>query len=143
MKHKIYLQQNDTGSITSRIFDYAGLFNGSAKTELEKFGNRWSVIGNSRCTGLNIKFGEPMIFENDVFEYKEHKGYLLPSFKAKVVWIDDYACFGYQRLLNGDWTPQVPFTEHDELQSDFLNHITIVGNTYEKQNVDVSTKVSS
>jgi len=131
MKYKVYLQHEETGNITSLVFDYAGLFTGNAKIEIEKLGHRWFVIANSRCTGLNTSFGQKMIYENDIFQYKEHKGYKLPNFKAKVVWIDDYACFGYQRLLNGDWCPKVPFAEHDELDSDFISHCQIIGNTIE------------
>ena len=64
MKYKVYLQHEETGNITSLVFDYAALFTGNAKIEIEKFGHRWYVIGKSMCTGLNTSFGQKMIFEN-------------------------------------------------------------------------------
>ena len=131
MKYKIFLQNESTGNITSLVFDYAALISGSAKREIESLEPKWYVIGNSKCTGLNSTFGGKMFFEDDIFQYKEHPKYKLPNFKAKVVWIAEYACFGYQRLLNGDWCPQVPFAEHDELETDLLSHCQIIGNTYE------------
>lgn len=64
------------------------------------------------------RFGNAL-HEGDWFKYTAHKGYLLPSFVAKIIWMEEYAAFGYQKEL-GQITA---FAEHDELKYDFLRHI--------------------
>ena len=82
-----------------------------------------------RCTGLKI--GKTTdIFEGSIFQYTAHSKYLLSDFIAKVVWIPEYACFGYVVKGKMDLCP-TPFSKHDELQYDILNHIHIIGNIYE------------
>jgi hypothetical protein len=90
------------------------------------------VIPETVCeyTGLNDKNGK-MLWEKDILHHKEHKGYLLPDFKAHVLWVDEYACFGYKRLDLPDWNYPTYFTEHDELKSDFLDFSEIIGNIHD------------
>ncbi|CAB4131375.1 YopX protein [uncultured Caudovirales phage] len=80
-------------------------------------------------TGLTDKNGK-MIFEGDIINHEEHKGYLLPNFKAEVLWIEEYSCFGYKRLDIPKWNYPTYFTEHDELKTDFLNYVTLIGNIH-------------
>ena len=64
------------------------------------------------------RFGNAL-HEGDKFKYTAHKGYLLPTFIATIIWIENKAAFGYQKEL-GQITA---FAEHDELKYDFLRHI--------------------
>lgn len=83
-------------------------------------------------TGLKDKNGKE-IFEGDVFKYEKHPSYLLDSFVSSFKWSDEFSCFGYE--VKSEIFSQLlfsPLSIHDELQKDFLNHIEIIGNIYEK-----------
>ena len=86
----------------------------------------------TQCTGLKDKNGTP-IFEGDFIKYTKHKGYMLPDFIAEVQWINSSACFGYKRNDVPDWSSPTPFVKHDELKSDFLNFVEVVGNIWDNE----------
>lgn len=68
--------------------------------------------------GVELKLG-------DVFTYKWHAGYLLDDFKAEVVFENGAFCY---KIIEGyDQPYNTPFCEHDELQSDFLDYVEVVG----------------
>jgi len=84
-------------------------------------------------TGLLDKKGKE-IYEGDIIKYAQHEGYLLPSFVAPILWVDEYACFGYKTIADiGE--RDVPFSEHDELQHDFLNYCEVIGDIYSNPNL--------
>lgn len=80
--------------------------------------------------GLKDKTGKKM-FVHDIFKFTKHPKYLLDSFIAEVIWIEEKACFGYKVLQSKSKQFHVPFTRHDELQNDFLNHVEIIGNRFD------------
>lgn len=86
------------------------------------------VIPETVCqwTGLLDKHGVK-IFEGDIFQYRKHKWYLLDDFIGVVKFKD--GCFGYEGNRNRPFTP---FSEFDELQKDFLDHIEVIGNIHDK-----------
>jgi hypothetical protein len=67
------------------------------------------------------------IFENDTFIYKKHDGYLYDDFQGQIKFKD--GCFGFIPATGNIHRQFIPFCEIDELQSDFLNHITIIDQT--------------
>lgn len=103
--------------------------------------NTYDVVAHSVSEWTGLLMNGEKLFEGDIFQHKEHKGYMLPSFNAHVVWIDGSACFGYQRHDN--FSRPTPFSEHDELQTDFLNHCKIIGNFYDNGDMIPKEKVES
>jgi len=101
------------------------------------------VVAHSVSEWTGLLIGNQKLFEGDIFQYQEHKGYLLPSFTAHVVWIEESACFGYQRHDVCDLSQATPFSEHDELQTDFLNYCKIVGNFYDNNDLIPKVKIES
>jgi uncharacterized phage protein (TIGR01671 family) len=89
----------------------------------------YDVIPETVCqfVGLKDKNGVE-IYKDDKFQYRKHKWYLLDDFIGVVKFKD--GCFGYEDNRNRPFTP---FSEFDELQEDFLCHIEVVGNVYNKQ----------
>ena len=69
------------------------------------------------------------IFEGDIFNYTKHKGYLYDDFQGEIKFED--GCFGFVVITGQVYRTFTPFSEIDELQSDFLNHIDIVGHTFD------------
>ena len=96
--------------------------------------NLYSVEENTvgQFTGLRDKNGKE-IYDGDIIHYTHHAGYLLDSFVGEVVWMDDYACFGYS-TMGYDYA----FADIDEIDSDFLSHVEVIGNIYE--NPELLTK---
>lgn len=84
------------------------------------------ILSFLKTTGLTIN--GKVLFEEDIFSYKSHKGYLLGSFVGKVVWDKEFACFGYEKINDSDLLINfTPFNSHDELSYDFLPHCKIIG----------------
>lgn len=71
---------------------------------------------------FNDKFGNPL-HEGDRFRYTAHKGYSLPNFEGQIVWIEEYAAFGYEHEIAVLGKSVTFFTAHHELKKDFLSHI--------------------
>lgn len=96
-------------------------------------GDDYLVSKSTVCqfTGLRIKGTK--LFQGDIFKYSKHEGYLLPNFTAEVVWIDEYACFGYRIIGCDEWFSELPicFSGHDELRSDVLNWCEIIGSVHD------------
>jgi uncharacterized phage protein (TIGR01671 family) len=78
-------------------------------------------------TGLYDRQGKE-IWEGDVVRYTEHPGYIMKSFVSPILWNVDKACFCYH---DGDF--ERPFSEADELRTDVLDHMEVIGNIYEKK----------
>lgn len=71
------------------------------------------------------------LYEGDIFQYSEHPKYLLPDFTGEILFMD--GCFGYVPTSSNRGERFHPFSEIDELEGDFLNHIEIVDNIHDKQ----------
>lgn len=85
-------------------------------------------------TGLKDNNGEEF-YNGSIFFYQKHSKYLLDSFVGEIVWIKEYACFGYNKRGANKLCLATPFTDHDELLSDFLSHCKIIGNIFENDNL--------
>ena len=79
-------------------------------------------------TGLLDKQGVK-IFEDDIFQYRKHDGYLLPDFTGEVLF--RMGCFGYVATSENMGEAFRSFSEIDELKKDFLNHIEVIGNVHD------------
>lgn len=86
-------------------------------------------------TGLKVKDGS-LLYDGSIFYYQQHPKYLLGSFYAIVVWVGELGCYGYEHInfnlknISTHTFPS-PFAEHDELQTDILNHCQIIGSIQE------------
>lgn len=80
-------------------------------------------------TGLRDRIGVK-IYDGDKFQYRKHKGCLLDDFIGVIKFKD--GCFGYEVMTDNISRLFTPFSEFDELQEDFLNHIEIIGNIHDK-----------
>jgi len=96
--------------------------------DIKKFGNLSKLISLnhielSQYIGLNDKNGVE-IYENDLFAYSEHKGYSFESFTGEIKYQD--GCFGFKVITGQNYQDFTPFSEIDELQHDFLNHVVVL-----------------
>ena len=91
----------------------------------------YDVIPETICqfTTLKDKNGVE-IYRDDKFQYHEHEGFILPDFTGEILFRN--GCFGYVATSENMGEAFHPFSEFDELQADFLDHIEIIGNIHDK-----------
>ncbi len=93
----------------------------------------YEVIPETVCqwTTLNDKNGK-RLYKGDIFQYRKHKGYWFDDFIGVVGFKD--GSFGYYVITEqSDISNEFhPFSYHDELKEDFLDHIEVIGNIYDK-----------
>jgi len=91
------------------------------------------IIPETVCQwiGLLDKHGVK-IFEGDKFQYRKHNGYWPDDFIGVVGFKE--GCFGYDIITEqSDISNEFhPFSYHDELKEDFLDHIEVIGNIHDK-----------
>jgi len=82
-------------------------------------------------TGLKDKNGVE-VYEGDKFQYRKHNGYWPDDFIGVVGF--EEGCFGYDIITEqSDISNEFhPFSYHDELKEDFLDHIEVIGNIHDK-----------
>ena len=93
--------------------------------------NIYEVISKTvgQFTGLLDKNGVE-IYEGDIFKYRKHDGYLLPDFTGEVLF--RMGSFGYVATSGNMGEAFRSFSEIDELEKDFLDHIEVIGNIHDK-----------
>ena len=91
----------------------------------------YNVVPETICqfTTLKDKNGVE-IYKGDKFQYRKHKGYILPDFTGEILFRD--GCFGYVATSENMGEAFHSFSEFDELQADFLDHIEVIGNIHDK-----------
>ena len=91
----------------------------------------YDVIPETVCqfTTLKDKNGVE-IYEGDKFQYRKHDGYFLPDFTGEILFRNGY--FVYVATSENMGEAFHSFSEFDELQEDFLDHIEIIGNIHDK-----------
>lgn len=65
--------------------------------------------------------------EDDVLQFTHHSGYLLETGKMLVCWDEENGCYGYKYEHSMFKDIIYPFSQHDELKKDVLNHCEIIG----------------
>jgi uncharacterized phage protein (TIGR01671 family) len=91
----------------------------------------YDVIPETICqfTTLKDKNGVE-IYRDDKFQYHEHEGFILPDFTGEILFRN--GCFGYVATSENMGEAFHSFSEFDELQADFLDHIEVIGNIHDK-----------
>lgn len=117
-------------------FGHIMIFNSIDGNKQDDFGSRLSsarIISETICqfTTLKDKNGVE-IYKGDKFQYRKHKGYWPDDFIGVVGFKD--GGFGYDVItVQFDISNEFhPFSYHDELKEDFLDHIEIIGNIHDK-----------
>ena len=92
----------------------------------------YNIIPETVCqwTGLFDK-NETKLYDGDKFQYRKHDGYFLDDFVGVVKFKD--GCFGFTVIGEASTGYFVPFSKFDELKEDFLDHIKVIGNIYDKE----------
>ena len=90
-------------------------------------------------TGLTDKM-LVKIFEGDILKYTKHPGYSMKSCLMTICFDRNRACFGYQSTdsIHPDYIH--PFSDHDELDYDVLNHCKIIGNIHDNPELIIAAK---
>lgn len=116
-----YYNNCDCGVNMDIIINHDEFTGTGAEFQIDK-----KFLGQS--TGLKDKHGK-IIFEDDILQYTEHKGYLFGTCKMLVCWNDENAGFGYKAdSMHGFF---MSFWNHDELKRDVLDHCEIIGNIHD------------
>lgn len=84
-------------------------------------------------TWLKDKNGNE-IYEWDIIQYKQHEWYVLPDSIGEVMWATVWYSISDRLWRN----PDIDFWWHDEIETDLLDHCTIIWNIYE--NPELLTK---
>lgn len=84
----------------------------------------------AQFTGITDK-NRGKIFEGDIVQYTAHPGYHMKSCFMTICLDRNRACFGYQSTNSVHPDYIHPFSDHDELECDVLNHCEIVGNIHD------------
>ena len=93
----------------------------------------YDVIPETVCQFVGLKDKNDVeIYKDDKFQYHKHEGYILPDFTGEILFMD--GCFGYVATSENMGEAFHSFSEFDELQADFLDHIEIIGNIYNDKN---------
>ncbi len=86
---RIYIQNEDTGTIVSKDFSYSEIFMGIAKQFTENLNGHF-VIGKSEFTGQLDCVGNK-IYENDIVEFDANEWGCDKTNKHKVTWDNEYS----------------------------------------------------
>lgn len=91
----------------------------------------YEVISETICQFTTLKDKNDVeIYKDDKFQYHKHEGYFLPDFTGEIIFLD--GCFGYVATSENMGEAFHSFSEFDELQADFLDHIEVIGNIHDK-----------
>ena len=71
------------------------------------------------------------LYDGDKFQYRKHDGYFLDDFVGVVKYKN--GSFGFTVIGEASTGYFVPFSKFDELHEDFLDHIKVIGNIYDKE----------